>query len=127
MYYAQITSGTVTAVTETSGPIDATDMIEIQSLDASLLGQSYADGVFTPAAPGPRPAISKRAFLKLFTPAEYGAIKDAAAVNTTLDYFWQQFILAEFISMDDPDTIGGINMLRAIGLLTVERAAEILA
>lgn len=51
MYYAQITGGVVTAVTETAAPIDAPNMIAIDSLDASLLGQSYAAGVFTPAAP----------------------------------------------------------------------------
>lgn len=51
MYYAQITNGVVTAVTETAAPIDAANMIAVDSLDASLLGQSYADGVFTPPAP----------------------------------------------------------------------------
>lgn len=51
MYYAQITGGVVKAVTETHGVIDQPDMIEIASLDMSLLGSSYADGVFTPPAP----------------------------------------------------------------------------
>jgi hypothetical protein len=72
-------------------------------------------------------AISKREFLKKFTPTEYAAIKTAANVNATLDWYWQQFLLAEFIDMADPDTVGGINLLETAGLLAAGRAAEILA
>lgn len=52
MYYAQITNGVVTAVTQTAGPIDAPDMIEIDGL-LDIAGHSYdpATGVFTPPAP----------------------------------------------------------------------------
>jgi hypothetical protein len=103
-------------------------------IDGDFVVTEYDSGTvtrelrFTPAAPvASRTPISKREFLKLFTPDEYSAIKSAAAANATVDYYWQQFMLAEFVSMDDPDTIGGINMLKAIGLLTTERAAEILA
>lgn len=46
MYYAQLTNGVVTAVTETSGVITSSDMIEIQSLDVSLLGSTYDNGSF---------------------------------------------------------------------------------
>lgn len=77
------------------------------------------------AAPVARAPISKREFLKLFTPAEYGAIKSAAAVNTSVDYFWQQFLLADFVSLDDPDTHMGLQMLEGAGLLAAGRAAEI--
>lgn len=45
-YYAQIVLGVVVAVTQTSGPIQSPDMIEIPSLDTSLLGAVYADGQF---------------------------------------------------------------------------------
>ena len=51
MYYAQITNGIVTAITETHSAIDLPDMVELQSMDVSLLGQSYAEGVFTPPDP----------------------------------------------------------------------------
>jgi hypothetical protein len=71
--------------------------------------------------------ISKREFLKKFTPAEYAAIKTTAAVNATLDWYWQQFLLAEFIDMSDADTIAGIDMLEQAGLIAAGRAAEILA
>jgi hypothetical protein len=74
-----------------------------------------------------KPSISKREFLKRFTPTEYAAIKTAANANATLDWYWQQFLLAEFIDMADPDTVGGINLLETAGLLATGRAAEILA
>jgi hypothetical protein len=36
-------------------------------------------------------------------------------------------MLAEFINLDDPDTIGGVQALEVMTLLTPGRAAEILA
>jgi hypothetical protein len=102
-------------------------------IDGDFVVTEYDSGTvtrelrFTPAAPvASRTPISKREFLKLFTPDEYSAIKSAAAVNSTLDYYWQQFMLAEFIALDDPDIIGGINMLKAAGLIATGRADEIL-
>jgi hypothetical protein len=50
-YYAQITNGTVTSVTESHSPIASPDMVEISSLDVSLLGQTYTNGVFVSPAP----------------------------------------------------------------------------
>jgi hypothetical protein len=80
-----------------------------------------------PMASVVRAPISKREFLKRFTPTEYGAIKNAAAVNTDVDYFWQQFLLADFISLDDPDIAAGLSTIEAAGLLAAGRAAEIVA
>lgn len=52
MYYAQLNNGVVCAVTETAAPIDSPNMIALESFDASLLGHTYAAGVFTaPEAP----------------------------------------------------------------------------
>lgn len=49
MYYAQITNGVVTAVTQTAGPIDAPHMIPIDGL-LDIAGHSYnpATGTFSP-------------------------------------------------------------------------------
>jgi hypothetical protein len=98
--------------------------------DQAFMDQHYpGDYTLAPdvVAPVVRPSISKREFLKLFTPTEYGAIKTAAGANTTVDYYWQQFLLAEFISLSDPDTLGGLQMLEGAGLLAAGRAAEIVA
>jgi hypothetical protein len=92
---------------------------------------TLSNGTVTKEIDRPAPAvsasISKHEFLKRFTPAEYAAIKTAANANAQLDWYWQQFLLAEFIDMADPDTVGGINFLETAGLLAAGRAAEILA
>ncbi len=70
--------------------------------------------------------ITKRTFIKRFTVQEYATIKTAAATNPALDYYWQLFMLAEYIDTSDSDTIFGINMLEQVGLLQQGRAGEIL-
>lgn len=47
MYYAQInSSGIVYAVTQTSGAVTSDDMVQIESLDSSLIGKLYQGGTF---------------------------------------------------------------------------------
>ena len=46
MYYAQITNGVVTAVSELAGEVDAPNMIQIDGLDPTLLGKAYEAGEF---------------------------------------------------------------------------------
>lgn len=48
-FYAQVRDGVVVAVTQTSAPVDAADMVPIESYDLTLMGASYADGVFIPS------------------------------------------------------------------------------
>lgn len=71
--------------------------------------------------------ISKREFLKKFTPEEYATIKAATAQSPQVDYFWQLFMLAEEVSLSHPETIQGITMLEQAGILGEGRAAEILS
>ena len=70
--------------------------------------------------------LTKRMFIKRFTATEYSTIKTAAAANSTLDYYWQLFMLADYIDLTDPDTISGVSMLETVGLLAPGRAQEIL-
>ena len=51
MYYAQITNGVVTAVSELAGEINAPDMIPIGGLDPALLGKAYELGEFVDVVP----------------------------------------------------------------------------
>ena len=46
MYYAKITNGIVTAVSELAGEINAANMVQIDGLDPSLLGKAYEAGEF---------------------------------------------------------------------------------
>lgn len=71
--------------------------------------------------------LTKKEFLKKFTPEEYGKIKSATATDTTVDYYWQLFTLAEELDMEDADTIVGINLLEQAQLIGIGRAHEILS
>lgn len=73
-----------------------------------------------------KPTLSPREFLKRFTPTEYATIKAATSANSVVDYYWQQLILASFVDLADPDTIGGVQALESAGLIGAGRAAEIL-
>ena len=58
-FYAQLhTDGTVVAVSQLAGAVEATNMIALEGYDATLIGKRYerATGSFvSPAAPGPAP------------------------------------------------------------------------
>ncbi len=46
-YYAQLNNNIVIGVSTLSGEVDSPDMIELKSQNASILGFTYADGLFT--------------------------------------------------------------------------------
>ena len=71
--------------------------------------------------------ITKKEFLKRLTPLEYAAIKTATTQDAIVDYYWQLFMVAEFIDLADQDTISGINALEQIGLLQQGRSSQILS
>lgn len=75
----------------------------------------------------PDAQLSQVKFLKRFTPTEYEVIKTAAAVNGTVDYYFQLMMSADYVCVSDPDTVAGVTMLEQAGLLGSGRAAEILA
>lgn len=51
MYYAQITNGIVTTVSELAGEVDDPNLIPIDWLDTSKLGKAYSNGEFTDVVP----------------------------------------------------------------------------
>lgn len=70
--------------------------------------------------------LTKKEFLKKFTSTEYATIKAATQANAEVDYYWQLFIIAEEVVLNDPDTVQGIYALEMMGLLAPGRAQEIL-
>lgn len=140
MYYAQITNGVVTAVTQTAGPIDAPDMIAISGM-LDIAGHSYdpATGEFTPpAAPAEARHITPLAFRRRFTKAERAAVEWAAVDKPDRPEAERQMAAAlradlkdqeqaKFIDLDDPDLIEGVATLEAYGLIAEGRATEILS
>jgi hypothetical protein len=129
MNYAQLNdSGVVVGVTAAAGVINAPNMIPIDSLDASILGSTYANGVFLPA-PSVR-HITQLAFLSRFTDAEAVAI-DLASIGATVEAasmrrYLSKVNAATFIDLNRPDTRAGVQSLEAGGVLVAGRALEIL-
>lgn len=71
--------------------------------------------------------LSKKAFFRRWTAQEYAAAKALAAANGEVDYYWQLFILSDYIAVADPDTIAGVQFFESVGVMAAGRAAEILA
>lgn len=127
MYYAQITNGVVSAITETSGEHTTPDMLQLESFDVSLLGQSYANGVFTPIPQAPVRILTKLQYMNRFTDSELAGIYTAAKTVVQIEIWLEKFKLATEINLDNPETVAGLMAMEAAGLLTAGRAAEILA
>jgi hypothetical protein len=88
-------------------------------------GDSYAAGVFTPAAPPP-PIITKIAMLTRLTDAEYVGILTAAKTDVAVEAWKAKFDAAGTINLDDQRTKDGIALLVTKNLLTQARADAIL-
>ncbi len=77
----------------------------------------------------PRPEskiMTTLAFMELFTDAEWVAVLDAAKQSSQIQLFVMKMEQAEFMDLDYQATIDGINGLAALGLITVQRAQEVL-
>ena len=72
-----------------------------------------------------RPTLTKLEYMNRFTDAELGAIYTAAKTEVTVEVWLEKFKLAEFVSLDDPRTLGGLQALEAAGILAAGRALEI--
>lgn len=146
-YYAQInTERIVVGVTQTAAPVDEPHMVLLESYDVSTLGKRHdaQSGQFVELAtqvPGQGAPETRRVsvlgFRRRFTPAEKAAIEwaavdrpdqplaqrmQAAALRATL----ADQAAAEFIDLDDADTVQGVQGLEALGHIAPGRAMEIL-
>lgn len=75
-----------------------------------------------PAAP-----MTKLAFLRRLTFVERVAIEAAADTDPEVRAVKQAFMIAEDIKTDDPETIMGVDMYIAKGLIDPARKADILS
>ncbi len=65
-------------------------------------------------------------FMRRFTPAEWIAIDNARDTDAMVRYVMALFNAASSVRLDHPDTQAAIGYLQHAGLLTPERAAQIL-
>lgn len=136
-FYAQIdpSTGAVFSVTQLAEAIEAADLIPIESLDSTLIGQRWNPQAqaFEPGPPPPVPTernVSRKAFLSRFTDAEaididlasMGATREAATVRRYLS----KVNAAQHIDLADDETRTGVQALEAAGLLQPGRALAIL-
>lgn len=141
-YYAQIDSERVAfAVTQANAPMSSPDLIALESFDESVLGKRHDEATGTwvaPPAPPQQRRVSVLAFRRRFTKAERAAIEWAAVdrAEDTLQQRMQAAALradlkdqesAQYIDLDDADTVQGVLALEEAGLIDVGRAAQILS
>lgn len=71
--------------------------------------------------------LSKFEFLSRFTQAELGTIIELTKTNPAISIWMELFKVAEYIDIESIDTMQGVGMLEAGGIIAVGRSAEILA
>ena len=71
--------------------------------------------------------LTKLQYLRRFTQQERINIRNAAGSSPELYDYLAMLELAEEIDLDDPDTVGAVNMLEMVGLIAAGRADEVLA
>ncbi len=75
--------------------------------------------------PTPAKQLTSLQFLDLFTEAEQLAIVQAGMANAAVKLWYDRALAAEFITIADPRTEGGLTALVQAGLLTEARKDEI--
>ena len=66
-------------------------------------------------------------FIDLFTETEQLAVAGAAMTNVQAKLWYDRTLAAEFVTLADPRTEAGLDVLVLMDLLTVERKEEIVA
>jgi hypothetical protein len=78
-----------------------------------------------PPEPLPEKQVSKREIFKLLGVETWRAIEAACADNLTVDQIVFEFYFAEFINVNDPDFMAGMDYLCLVGLISDEQKAKL--
>lgn len=70
--------------------------------------------------------ITKLQYMNRFSDTELVTLYTLAKSNIQIEIWLEKFKLAEFVNLDDPYTIQGVQVLELMGLLSAGRAGEIL-
>lgn len=79
-----------------------------------------------PPAPPPIRRITKLSFRNRFTDAEKLALYTAAESSIQLRIYLDDLAAAEFVDLDYPATVAGVQALEQAGIIGAGRAAQIL-
>lgn len=113
-------------------PPDTTwTFLDVTNRPEAQVGHAY-DPVTDTFTPPPLPpdygrTVSPREFLRLFTPQERIAFRNAAKTDDLVADFAALAQVPEPIRLKHPDTVAGLGLLVAKGLLTAARRDAILA
>lgn len=97
-----------------NSPIDGVTMVD------------KPDPIVEPPTPEPKTQYLPLEYLELFTEAEQLAVVSATIANAQVKLWYDKMLAASYIDITDPRTIGGLNALVAVGLLTEARKTVIL-
>ena len=100
--------------------------VEWQGMEFATHDHTELVEVLDPVAAPVGRAMTKLEFLRRFTATERVTLRQAATQNPYLADYMNLLELAGEIRTDDPDTVSGLGMLEAAGLIEPGRAAEIL-
>lgn len=127
MRIARINNGTVANIEiwadDARLPADA-----IACGPAVAKGWTYADGVFAaPPKPPEAVVLTPLEFLSRLTPQEMGTIAALAQSDLTVEVWKMTMLAAGEIRSDDERTAQGLAFAVSKGILTAERAAEVMS
>jgi hypothetical protein len=127
MFYAQLTNGVVTSVTQTAAELpESANLVEIESFDTGLIGCTYQDGIFNSPTPQAAP-LSPIEFKLRFTAPE------RVAIYQSTDLMVKDFVSLlddtrlQSIDLTLKSTIDAVDYLVSIGLVDSIRKDEILS
>jgi hypothetical protein len=109
-------------------PDDGHEIIPDLDGQAEIGGRWTGLGFESPEPPPTEPRrYSPLEFMDLFTDDEQLAIVTAAMASAPVKLWYDRMLAAEWITTSDERTSAGVNALVTSGLLTSDRAAEILS
>lgn len=70
--------------------------------------------------------LTKKEYFLSFTADEYQAIQDAIPTDPLLAQLWNTLQVVDYVNLEDPVTVNGMQYLVSIGLLTSDRYTDIM-
>lgn len=98
--------------------------------DVDLAKADIAESADAPPQLTPKPVpvteVTAADFMRRFTVAEWIAARTLADTDKSMAYFFEMLRLVTVVHLEHPSTAQGIGYMQKAGILTAERAAEIL-
>jgi hypothetical protein len=107
--------------------LTGTEVAQLQSDGWVILSERPPAPPEPTPAPPPPTVYTRLEFLFLFTPEEVITIQNAALTDPSVAYYNYMINAVVTLLLTDPTVIAGVNMLATQGVISTERAAQILA